>query len=75
MKTLILNQKNSVSGQPTAILNSITIDADKLLSAKSTKSVNTCRIVALIRHSEIDLQFNLFERVKFFAEKNNLIIN
>ncbi len=39
MKTITFNQKNSVSGQPTVILNSITIDAEKALTATSTKSI------------------------------------
>lgn len=59
MKTITFQQKNSISGEKTIILDSFTIDAEKV---NITESV------------EIPVQFNLYERLSDWADKNNLKI-
>lgn len=95
MKTITFNQKNSVSGQPTEILESFTIDAEKALTSKSTRSIyvrigymnktpfisqrgnggsGSGDVCSLTASDTIDVQYSLYERLKVWAEKNDLII-
>lgn len=97
MKTITFQQKNSVSGEPTVILNSFTINCEDAKKATSTKSIyvrigfmnktpfisqrgsgseGAGDIISLnINESvEIPVQFNLYERLSVWADKNNLKI-
>lgn len=95
MTTITFKQKNSVSGEPTLILNSFTISAEAAKLAQSTKSIyvrvgfmNKTPFISqkgngangagdvislnITESVEIPVQFNLYERLSVWAEKNNL---